>query len=626
MSGDKKKIKIFVTHRIDKNSVCLENPLFVPIRCGAALDKDNVASIIQGDNTGDNISLKRLSYCELTTQYWAWKNEDLDYYGFCHYRRYFSFNEKPLVEDVWGNVVYNSLNEKAIKELCLDSLTVREKIEKYDVLIAKSWDLKTIKCKSVREHYNSADSLDIKHFDCMIEVINKKYPDFSNAAKKYSNGKILYSCNMFIMKKEVFCKYSEWLFDILGEVEKLIDTEYFSEEKLRTMGHLGERLAGIYYTYLLEQGTYRTTELQKALINNTDVEENIYPKFTSNQVPIVLAASDLFAPVLGVCLKSIINYTSEFNNYDIIIFNKEISKDNKSKILKLQENRNNISIRFFDVTRKVSEYDLSPNEHVGIETYYRFLIQDVMKHYDKVIYIDSDVIVKADLAELYHTNIDNKILAATHDADFIGQYSLKNGKVKSYCEKTLKLKEPYNYFQAGVLVLNITEMNKCFNVKELLEIAQKGIYKYMDQDILNIKCNNRIVYLNMKWNLLTDCARYRINNVIKFAPFNLYNEYLEARKSPKIIHYAGYLKPWYNAEEDMAEEFWRVAKQTDFYELLLYRMNTGAAWHIAHNMKRRIDFRADVLKYCYGIYTFLNPANTKRRKLFNKIYLKMRSS
>ncbi|MCL2520879.1 MAG: DUF4422 domain-containing protein, partial [Spirochaetaceae bacterium] len=86
-----KDIKIFVSHRIDLDSEVIDNPLFVPVRCGAVYDKRENKPDIIGDDTGDNISEKRLSYNELTVMYWAWKNVKADYYGLCHYRRYFSF-------------------------------------------------------------------------------------------------------------------------------------------------------------------------------------------------------------------------------------------------------------------------------------------------------------------------------------------------------------------------------------------------------------------------------------------------------------------------------------------------------------------------------------------------------
>ena len=102
-----KSIRIFSTQRIDLNSFLIDNEQITPIRCGAVYD-DRKTKII-GDDTGDNISEKRNSYCELTTQYWAWKNIDADYYGFMHYRRYFNFNEETLASDDWNTVVLDEL-------------------------------------------------------------------------------------------------------------------------------------------------------------------------------------------------------------------------------------------------------------------------------------------------------------------------------------------------------------------------------------------------------------------------------------------------------------------------------------------------------------------------------------
>ena len=86
----KKKVAIFVSHRIDLSCETPESSIYHPVRCGAVFDESEQTTI-PGDDTGDNISYLRNSYCELTVQYWAWKNFDSDYYGLCHYRRYFFF-------------------------------------------------------------------------------------------------------------------------------------------------------------------------------------------------------------------------------------------------------------------------------------------------------------------------------------------------------------------------------------------------------------------------------------------------------------------------------------------------------------------------------------------------------
>ena len=70
--ADLPDISIFVSRRIDVNIMAVDNPLYRPMRCGAVFDTAR-NSAYAGDNTGNNISNKRLSYCELTVQYWAWK-------------------------------------------------------------------------------------------------------------------------------------------------------------------------------------------------------------------------------------------------------------------------------------------------------------------------------------------------------------------------------------------------------------------------------------------------------------------------------------------------------------------------------------------------------------------------
>ena len=52
-----------------------------PIQVGAALAGKKLPGI-RHDDEGDNISDKNKSYCELTAQYWAWKNEEASLDGY----------------------------------------------------------------------------------------------------------------------------------------------------------------------------------------------------------------------------------------------------------------------------------------------------------------------------------------------------------------------------------------------------------------------------------------------------------------------------------------------------------------------------------------------------------------
>ena len=80
-------IRIFIA--CHKPTYVPENPIFYPVQVGTALTEKRLEHMAYRDNEGDNISGKNPDYCELTAQYWAWKNIDCDYYGFFHYRRYY---------------------------------------------------------------------------------------------------------------------------------------------------------------------------------------------------------------------------------------------------------------------------------------------------------------------------------------------------------------------------------------------------------------------------------------------------------------------------------------------------------------------------------------------------------
>ena len=86
------------------------------------------------DNTGENISEKNSMYCELTAQYWAWKNLNADYYGFFHYRRYLNFSDRRYREDRWGNVRENILSEEMKEKYGLSDGKIEALVSSYDLV------------------------------------------------------------------------------------------------------------------------------------------------------------------------------------------------------------------------------------------------------------------------------------------------------------------------------------------------------------------------------------------------------------------------------------------------------------------------------------------------------------
>ena len=83
------KIKILVSYH--KPWKVYHDDVYTPIHVGRQITPlTDEMPIMLGDDSGDHISWKNTTYSEMTAQYWAWKNiHDVEYIGFCHYRRYF---------------------------------------------------------------------------------------------------------------------------------------------------------------------------------------------------------------------------------------------------------------------------------------------------------------------------------------------------------------------------------------------------------------------------------------------------------------------------------------------------------------------------------------------------------
>lgn len=132
--------------------------IFIPLHVGKK-GKEDLGYI--GDDTGENISEKNPNYCELTGQYWIWKNiKDVDYLGICHYRRFFI---KPMFindlkyyiglysrklkgfikrKDEWKERKINIKNNKNfLKYIYKTEDYIEKKINQYDVLLLKKFKL-----------------------------------------------------------------------------------------------------------------------------------------------------------------------------------------------------------------------------------------------------------------------------------------------------------------------------------------------------------------------------------------------------------------------------------------------------------------------------------------------------
>ncbi len=204
-----------------------EDGMYLPLHVGA--EGKNPIEGFTPDNTGDNISSKNPYYCELTGLYWAWKNLDADYIGLCHYRRYFSACKKlPKTEAEKFKVVLSSDQAEGL-------------LSNADIILPKK---RNYYIETIYNHYKH--TMYIEPLDITGDVLREKYPEYVKEFEGLKHTTKMHAFNMFIMKKELLDQYCTWLFDVLGEVEKRVDSSQYSDFHKRFFGRISERLLDVW--------------------------------------------------------------------------------------------------------------------------------------------------------------------------------------------------------------------------------------------------------------------------------------------------------------------------------------------------------------------------------------------
>lgn len=219
-----------------KDIMATKAPYF-PIHVGKELHKDISLGITE-DNTGDNISMKNASYCELTGLYWAWKNlKGVDVIGLCHYRRYFDFHHQCK-----KYLPFTQFKTSQFNEIDLDiPQDMLDRISAGKVIVPRYKSYRVPLYADYCINHISDDFFKLK------EVFNTEPQEYKDAFSKimYNNNKLMHY-NMFIMKWDEFDKYCSWLFNILNKVEKVTDISNYTPVQKRIYGYMAERLFNVY--------------------------------------------------------------------------------------------------------------------------------------------------------------------------------------------------------------------------------------------------------------------------------------------------------------------------------------------------------------------------------------------
>ncbi len=364
----------------------------------------------------------------------------------------------------------------------------------------------------------------------------------------------------------------------------------------------------------LRKTTHARNPLSSTMLASSSVDLDL----PLSDVVVVFACSENFVPYLSVATQSIVENAGASRRYDIIVLTRDISPASMITLTR-QVKSDNVGIGFLDVDAALGDIELPHHGHFRPETYYRLLAPQLLPNVDKAIYLDSDLIVEKDIAGLFDVDVTGYPLAATRDADTIGQIEGYDATVGPYLKNELGMRDPHDYFQAGVLLMNLAELRRTVSPEEFLALSTQRMWRWLDQDVLNRVVNGNYVRVHMRWNYLMDWQHLRRTHIVSNAPADVRAEYEEAAADPAIIHFAGPdNRPWLYPDADRADNFWRYAMHSPYLDEIRGQLEDSRA--SAAGLAKRLQVIA-LYKGIMPAFDRVCPAGSKRRRAIITAYM-----
>ena len=261
-------------------------------------------------------------------------------------------------------------------------------------------------------------------------------------------------------------------------------------------------------------------------------------------VPVFYAVDDNYLPYLTVSLTSLKRNADKDCQYLVHVLTAGISEEMQRKLIECEEK--NVRIQCVNVSEKMEEVknSLHLRDYYTGATYYRIFIASMFPQYEKAVYLDCDTVLLGDISELYKIELGENLVGAIPD----GAVAVVP-EFRAYTKDVLGI-EAENYFNAGVLLMNLAQFRKeRFYEKFCSLLGQYRFKVAQDQDYLNVICRDKVTYIGMEWNRM---------------PIGDKGDAL-----PKLIHYNLTMKPWHYEDILFQEYFWEYAKTTKYYDRIL---------------------------------------------------------
>lgn len=248
-------------------------------------------------------------------------------------------------------------------------------------------------------------------------------------------------------------------------------------------------------------------------------------------IPVVFSTDHNFIMPTYVAISSMLANSSRRCKIYLLIA--EDVTDNDKDVLSKLITKYNSTIEFISVGNVFDDTFIIRG--ITKATYFRLLIPWIIPSEDKVIYLDGDIVVTGDIAELYEYPLDDTNLI--YGVRTPG-YSTNRGLKKRISRNGLNF---LHYINAGILLFNCRRLRE-ENYKPIFMSHIGKQYYFQDQDILNITCKGRIGFLPLKFNF-SGIIMPKIKEQLRLSGLIKVNDINDAENTPVVVHFAG-PKPW----------------------------------------------------------------------------------
>ena len=264
-------------------------------------------------------------------------------------------------------------------------------------------------------------------------------------------------------------------------------------------------------------------------------------------VPVFLTINSAYAPYAAAAIHSLTQYANTNRYYKVIILHDGLNLVNRWRLRNLVTR--NVALQFKKMSRSlylkaVVAYCTRRKKGAAdffsaAVYYYRAFIPLLFPIYKKAVYIDSDVILRGDIGELFDIELGDNVLAAMVDpkVSVIPEF-------RDYVDNAVGV--PHDeYVNSGVQVMDLRKMRKMKYLSTMIEMMRKYDADLVapDQDYLNVILRGKILFLDPVWNA----------EPVKDLPRNV-----------KLVHFNLFNKPWHYKGVPCEKIFWAAAKGTGF--------------------------------------------------------------